>query len=89
MKYKTVFTLSLLLFLSSVFAAEKEEPKELSGISIVGNEEAPKSLYIVPWKASDVGDQSEFASTLLGDGLAPVDKEVFMRELRFFEISNP
>lgn len=89
MKNKVVFIFSLLLLHVSVFAAEKEEPKELSGISIVGNEEAPKSLYIVPWKASDVGNQTEFASTLLGDGIVPVDKEVFMRELRFFEISNP
>lgn len=78
------------MLLSTVaIAAEAEQPKELSGISIVGNEEAPKSLYIVPWKASDVGDQAAFASNLLNDGLVPVDKEVFMRELRFFELSNP
>ena len=31
------------------------EAKELSGISIIGNKEAPKSLYIVPWKDSQVG----------------------------------
>lgn len=86
MSNKYIF--ALLLLVPLVLAAE-EEPKELSGISIVGNEEAPKSLYIVPWKASDVGDQAEFSSTLLGDGLTPVDREVFMRELRFFEISNP
>ena len=29
------------------------ETKEMSGMSIVGNEEAPKSLYIVPWKSSE------------------------------------
>jgi len=31
------------------------EVKELSGISIIGNKEAPKSLYIVPWQNSEVG----------------------------------
>jgi hypothetical protein len=70
-------------------AADDEEAKALSGISIVGNNEAPKSLFIVPWKASDVGASGEFASSLLNDGLVPVDKDVFIRELRFYELSNP
>ena len=30
--------------------------KELSGMSIVGNDDAPKSLVIVPWKSSGLGD---------------------------------
>ena len=29
-----------------------EKPKTLSGMSILGNEEAPKSLVIIPWKLS-------------------------------------
>ena len=89
MSHKFAIVLALMLFPLVAISAEQEEAKELSGISIVGNEEAPKSLYIVPWKASDVGNQAEFNSTLLNDGMVPVDKEVFMRELRFFEISNP
>ena len=37
-------------------AADKEPAaKELSGMSIVGNDEAPKALYIVPWKSSEIG----------------------------------
>jgi len=70
--------------------AEKKvdsQVKELSGISIIGNKEAPKSLYIVPWKSSEVGVESGLDSSLLDPGLQPLDKEVFMRELEFYELS--
>jgi hypothetical protein len=73
-------------------AAEKEvkvdnKVKELSGISIIGNKEAPKSLYIVPWKSSEVGVESELNSSLMNDKLQPLDKEVFSRELEFYDLS--
>ncbi len=64
------------------------EVKELSGISIIGNKEAPKSLYIVPWKNSEVGVRSSLTSGLLDDSMRPIDKEVFMRELEFYELSH-
>jgi len=59
--------------------------KQLSGMSIVGDHEAPKSLVIVPWKSSELADRLD-VSRLLDDGLQPVDKEVFMRELEYYQI---
>ncbi|HEY8570516.1 hypothetical protein [Microbulbifer sp.] len=64
-----------------------KEVKELSGISIIGNKEAPKSLYIVPWKSSEVGVESGLNSSLLDPRLQPLDKEVFSRELEFYQLS--
>ncbi|WP_295802597.1 hypothetical protein [uncultured Microbulbifer sp.] len=64
------------------------EVKQLSGISIIGNKEAPKSLYIVPWKSSEVGVESGLNSSLLDPTLQPLDKEVFMRELEFYQLSQ-
>lgn len=61
--------------------------KELSGISIVGNKEAPKSLFIVPWKSSELGVETGLASSLLNEKLKPVDKDVFKRELDFYAIT--
>ena len=58
----------------------------LTGMSILGNEETPKSLVIVPWKSSEMGDELSLSDTL-DDRARPVDKEVFLRELRFFELS--
>ena len=59
--------------------------KTLSGISILGNQEAPKALVIVPWKSSQLGDALGIAKTL-DDGRQPVDKEVFMRQLSYYQI---
>ena len=63
----------------------QEGPKTMAGMSILGNEEAPKALVIVPWKSSEMGDNLGMRSSL--DDLAkPVDREVFVRELRYYQI---
>lgn len=64
-----------------------KSPKTMSGMSILGNEEAPKSLVIVPWKSSRMGDELNLSDTL-DDRAQPVDKEVFLRELRFYQIRS-
>jgi hypothetical protein len=61
--------------------------KELSGMSIVGNDEAPKALYIVPWKSSELGVETGF-SRMSTESAVPVDRDVFMRQLNFFEVST-
>ena len=71
---------------------EEETPKntgakKLSGMSILGNEETPKSLVIIPWKSSEMGDDIGLSDTL-ADRAQPVDKEVFLRELEYFEIRS-
>jgi len=62
-------------------------PKTMSGMSILGNEEAPKSLVIIPWKSSELGDDISLSDTL-DDRAQPVDKEVFLRELEFYQIRS-
>jgi hypothetical protein len=66
-------------------AAPPEGDKVLPGISIVGNDDAPKSLVIVPWKSSELGNALD-VSRLLDDGRQPVDRDVFVRELDYWEI---
>lgn len=81
---------SSLSFAQSESDGEKKvdnKVKALSGISIIGNKEAPKSLYIVPWKSSEVGVESDLVSSLMDGKLKPLDKEVFARELEFYELS--
>jgi len=71
-------------------AAEQQDSggvKTLSGMSILGNEEAPKSLVIVPWKSSEVGDGIGVTNAL-DERARPVDKEVFMRELHYYELRS-
>lgn len=64
------------------------EPKALSGMSVLGNNETPKALYIVPWKSSELGAGADLTAGLLDDAVAPVDKEVFLRQLQFYDISS-
>ena len=64
-----------------------ESPRSMSGMSILGNEEAPKALVIIPWKSSQLGEEINLSDTL-NDRALPVDKEVFLRELRFYEIRS-
>jgi hypothetical protein len=64
-----------------------DSPKTMSGMSILGNEEAPKSLVIIPWKSSRMGDEISLSDSL-DDRAKPVDKDVFLRELRFHEIRS-
>ena len=85
----------LIMFCNVVSAEEAEEPqgdginspKTLSGMSILGNEEAPKSLVIIPWKSSELGDDINLTDTL-DERARPVDKDVFLRELRFYQIRS-
>ncbi len=67
---------------------------ELDPTSITGNRELPKVMVIVPWKRADIGAlQGRPANSLLNEVLSPVDRDVFRRELRYFEalegVRNP
>lgn len=62
-------------------------PKRISGMSILGNQEAPTSLVIVPWKTSHLGD-SLGIETMLDDSRQPVDRDVFLRSLSYYEIRS-
>ena len=66
--------------------AEAKEDPDL-GMSILGNQEAPKSLVIVPWKRSEIGNALG-VSPMLDDSRQPIDKEVFMRALKYYEIRS-
>ncbi|HXL74468.1 MAG TPA: hypothetical protein VN967_01315, partial [Burkholderiales bacterium] len=68
-------------------AAQAAGDVKMSGMSILGNEDAPKSLVLVPWKSSQLGDMPS-VSRLLDSATAPVDKDVFMRELAYYEFKS-
>jgi hypothetical protein len=93
MYHKLALCLCLVLFTAVTAAAQdaktnkKQDAKEMSGMSIVGNDEAPKSLYIVPWKSSVIGVET-ILNTLLNDGDVPVDRDVFKRQLEFYRVST-
>jgi hypothetical protein len=86
-----ILVLGLCLALLSVFSVQADEgdadAKMVSGMSIVGNDEAPKALYIVPWKSSEIGMETSL-SMMLTESALPVDRDVFMRQLDYFAVST-
>lgn len=99
---KWIWIMLLAMFASPASAADDEETnkpettteksdtgkaKTLSGMSILGNEETPKSLVIVPWRSSELGEDISLTDSLDNRAL-PLDKEVFLRELRYYEIRS-
>jgi hypothetical protein len=63
---------------------------ELETTDITGNRELPKVLYIVPWKRSDLGDLvGKPPNSLLDEVLQPIDRDVFLRENRYYDALKP
>ena len=70
--------------------ARAQDRVELEATQITGNRELPKVLYIVPWKRPELGDLvGRPLNSLLDEVLAPVDRDVFRRETRYFDALRP
>jgi hypothetical protein len=62
---------------------------DLDTTTITGNRELPKVMYVVPWKKSDIGDLAgKPMNSLLDEVLAPVDRDVFRREVTYVHAIN-
>ena len=67
-------------------AAQQVDRLDLDTTSVTGNQELPKVLYIVPWKQAGIGDLiGKPVNTLLDEVLAPLDRDVFRRQVRYFD----
>ena len=93
--YRNLVVIFCLVLFSAIAigaqANESEGPvdsdaKLVTGMSILGNKEAPMSLFIVPWKTSELGAETNLNRTL-NEHDVPVDRDVFMRELDFYQVS--
>jgi hypothetical protein len=71
-------------------AADKRIDRvDLDTTTVTGNRELPKVMYVVPWKKSDIGDLAgKPMNSLLDEVLAPVDRDVFRREVTYFHAVN-
>jgi len=58
---------------------------DLDTTQITGNKELPNVMYVVPWKRPELGDMAgRPAKSLIDEALAPVDRDVFRRQNRYF-----
>jgi len=80
--------ITLITLLSSSFMACAEDRLDLEGTAIIGNRELPKILYIAPWKPPELSNLDAPRSTLLSEEIAPLDRDVYQRELYYFDSFN-
>ena len=67
-----------------------EDRADIDKTQIIGNRELPKVLYIVPWKKPLQGDLSgRPPGGVLDEVLAPVDRDVFRRQVRYDAMTQP
>jgi hypothetical protein len=68
----------------AAWGAGAQDRAEIDRTQIIGNRELPKVLYIVPWKKPVPGDlSSRPLESVLDEALAPVDRDVFRRQVRY------
>ncbi len=79
----SVICLISLLWIAPIHAADQ---LDLEGTTITGSQELPKALHIVPWKSAEAGDLAgRPLNSLVDEILAPIDRDVFLRELEYYE----
>lgn len=60
---------------------------DLDGARIFGNRDLPNITYVVPWKDEqlEVVDIQPMGN-LFDDALKPIDRDVFIREIEYYEL---
>ena len=78
------------LLATGAAAALAQDRADIDRTKIIGNSELPKVLYIVPWKKPLPGDLSgRPAGGVLDEALAPVDRDVFRRQVHYGAAMQP
>lgn len=67
---------------------QNQQQLELDGSAIIGNEESPIGLDIVPWRSEKIEAPEAGVPRLVDDSLEPIDPEVFRRELDLYQRSR-
>lgn len=82
------YLLGLLLF-SSALLCQAEDRIELEKGAIIGNREAPKAIYIVPWRPlTPVDIKGLEIGNLLDEELELIDPETFKRQVELYGLTH-
>ncbi|KGD63218.1 hypothetical protein Y5S_03493 [Alcanivorax nanhaiticus] len=77
---------SLALTMAAAAQAENN-PQPEAATNVIGTQEAPTVLNVVPWKDREVKlEKKDPTSSLLNRVLEPLDQEVLMREIEYHQL---
>ena len=93
---KRLIIATALLVASPVWAADATAKADNSknaaptvGTNVIGTQEAPTVLNVVPWKDKEVKlEKKDPTSSLLNRVLEPLDQDVLLREVEYYRILN-
>ena len=88
---KSLIRLTLALLVSTMAAADDNAPgtiEQLKGIAIVGDREAPKSLYIVPWHRAEHQQSTRLSTQLIDNNMRALDRDSLLWQLQLYELSQ-
>jgi len=86
MSYRIIGILMLSLFTSLTHA---EVIVESEGMTVFGQHELPKVLYVVPWKRKDTAEiDTPQTRALATDVLTPIDPEIFKRQAHYYDLMS-
>ncbi len=64
--------------------AKADVELQSDGMTVYGQSELPKVLYIVPWKRREAKEiDMPKTKSLVSDVLAPIDPDIFRRQIRY------
>ena len=67
----------------AVGGAAREDLRDESGTTIVGERESPIGLYITPWRNAFAEQDIDRPARLLQIEMTPVDRDVFARQVEY------
>lgn len=76
---------------TAAIGADNSQPsnvKQMQGINIVGDKEAPRSLYIVPWQKTEHEQNTSLSSNLADSHMQALDRESLQQQLRLYELGK-
>ena len=76
--------ISAITTLLVVLPGQAQERLDLEGTEIIGNQELPKILYIVPWKAANrIEISTPVVGSIIDETLKPIDPAAFRRKINY------
>lgn len=86
LQHRALMALIALLFSGSLLA---EERLDVEGTSIIGSNELPQVLIIVPWKKPGMDRLNVPPKmSLVKETLEPIDRNVFHRDINYYQVMN-
>ena len=69
----------------AVSVGPREDLRDDSGTTIVGERESPIGLYITPWRNAYAEQDIDRPARLLRVDMSPIDRDVFSRQVEYYE----